>query len=224
MRAFLGVLLGIVARVWLWTLRVEVELHPELERVKDVPWVLSFFHGTQWPLLAWRRRRPTLVMVSHSNDGQLQARALGLLGFLVVRGSSSRGGARALGAIVRRLRRGDVDAAFAVDGPRGPYGEVKPGAVLAASRSGGVVVPMGSAAVHGKTFARAWDRFVLAWPFSRVTVVLGAPLSPVEAEAALAVAIRNANDRARKMLSLQGFSAPAGPTGDLLKGNRSSVN
>lgn len=219
MRAALGFLLGIVARLWLATLRMKLEIHPDLANVEDVPWVLSFFHGTQWPLLAWKRRRPTLVMVSHSKDGQLQARALGLLGFRVVRGSSSRGGARALGAIVRGLRRGGTDAAFAVDGPRGPYGEVKPGAVLAASRSGGVLVPMGSAVRSGKTFARAWDRFVLAWPFTRVVVVLGAPIRPERAELELPVAIRNANDRAgallsagsRKMLPLQGFSEIARP-------------
>lgn len=242
LRALLGFLLGIVARLWLATLRMDLELNPELERVKDVPWVLVFFHGTQWPLLAWPRRRPTLVMVSHSADGQLQARALGLLGFRVVRGSSSRGGARALAAIVRRLRRGEVDAAFAVDGPRGPYGEVKPGALLAASRSGAVLVPMGSAVRRGMTFRRAWDRFVLAWPFTRVTVVLGAPLTPPhaparsphapalasptqeEAAAALAVAIRNANERAqrilvgseRKMVPLQGFSDISKTGPDLL--------
>jgi len=89
-RSALGLLLGAVARVWLATLRLRLVVHPELARYGDVPWVLSFFHGTQWPLLAWRRRRPTLVMVSHSADGAIQARALGLLGFRVVRGSSSR--------------------------------------------------------------------------------------------------------------------------------------
>lgn len=176
LRSALGLLLGAVARLWLATLRLRVVVHPELLQHGDVPWVLSFFHGTQWPLLAWKRRRPTLVMVSHSADGAIQARALGLLGFRVVRGSSSRGGARGLAAIVRGLRRGDVDAAFAVDGPRGPYGAPKPGAALAAQRSGGVLVPMGSAVAHGKTFVRAWDRFVLAWPFARVVVVLGAPI------------------------------------------------
>jgi lysophospholipid acyltransferase (LPLAT)-like uncharacterized protein len=115
--------------------------HPDLARcADDIPWVLSFFHGTQWPLLAWRRRRPTLVMVSHSADGAMQARALALLGFRVVRGSSSRGGARGLAAIVRAMRRGGVDAAFAVDGPRGPDGAVKPGAARAGrpSRARGI--------------------------------------------------------------------------------------
>lgn len=80
MRAVAGVLLGVVARLWLATLRLRVVVHPELDVHAATPWVLSFFHGTQWPLLAWRRRRPTLVMVSHSADGAMQARALGLLG------------------------------------------------------------------------------------------------------------------------------------------------
>ena len=225
MRAVLGVVLGVVARLWLATLRLRVIVHPALEALdaadSRAPWVLSFFHGTQWPLLAWKRRRPTLVMVSHSADGAMQARALGRLGFLVVRGSSSRGGARGLATIVRRLRGGDVDAAFAVDGPRGPYGEVKPGASLAARRSGGVLVPMGSAVARGKTFTRAWDRFVLAWPFSRAVVVLGAPVDGEADDAALQMAITVANatavailsDPDRKMLPLLGFlPAPARAT------------
>jgi hypothetical protein len=215
MRALIGVVLGAVARLWLATLRLRVVVHPELEASGDSPWVLAFFHGTQWPLLAWRRRRPTLVMVSHSADGAMQARALGLLGFLVVRGSSSRGGARGLAEIIRRMRRGAVDAAFAVDGPRGPYGEVKPGASLAARRSGGLLVPMGSAVARGKTFTRAWDRFVLAWPFSRVVVVLGAPLAADTSAGALQNAILEANALAaatlaggdRKVLPLLEFSS-----------------
>lgn len=205
LRSALGILLGVVARLWLATLRLRVVVHPELARRADVPWVLSFFHGTQWPLLAWRRRRPTLVMVSHSADGAVQAQALGLLGFVVVRGSSSRGGARGLAAVVRGLRRGDADAAFAVDGPRGPYGDVKPGAALAARRSGGVLVPMGSAVAHGTTFARAWDRFALAWPFTRVVVVLGAPIEPALASSEGGVALRDgiadANSAAAKLVS-----------------------
>src|SRR3954468_11566429 len=120
MRAFLGVLLGIIARVWLSTLRVRVVIDPTLARNDDRPWVLAFFHGTQWPLLAWRRRRKTVVLVSLSRDGQMQAKALALQGLRVVRGSSSRGGVRGLAVLVRRMKRERADAAFAVDGPRGP--------------------------------------------------------------------------------------------------------
>lgn len=162
--------------------------------------MLVFFHGQQWPLLAWKRRRKTAVLVSLSADGELQAGALGRLGFAVERGSSSRGGARGLARIVRRVRAGE-DAAFAVDGPRGPCGVAKPGALYAACRAGAVVVPMGSAVAGGRRFERAWDRFALAWPFGRVAVVLGAPLDPAAlAPADVEAAIRQADATAAALL------------------------
>lgn len=173
-----GLLLGLVARVWLSTLRVRVIVDPRLDANDARPWVLAFFHGTQWPLLAWKRRKKTVVLVSLSRDGQMQSRALALQGLRVVRGSSSRGGARGLAALVRRMKREGADAAFAVDGPRGPYGVAKPGALTAARATGALLVPMGSAMQRGVVLRRAWDRFAIAWPFSRVTVRLGAPIEP----------------------------------------------
>jgi lysophospholipid acyltransferase (LPLAT)-like uncharacterized protein len=204
-RALLGLVVGCVARLWLATLRVHLEVHPELAR-EERPWVLAFFHGSQWPLLAWKRRRTTAVMVSLSADGAVQARALGVLGFEVVRGSSSRGGVRGLMALVRKMRSGGRDAAFAVDGPRGPYGVAKPGAVVCARRAAGVLVPMGSAVSGGYVFGRAWDRFVLAWPFTRVAVVLGRPRVARDATdsvltAGLTEAVGAANARAAALLA-----------------------
>jgi len=168
----------VVARVWLATLRVRVVAHPGLEGVGDRPWVLAFWHGTQWPLLAWRRRRPTVVLVSLSRDGSMQARALAVQGFTVVRGSSSRGGARGLAAVVRAMRRDGADAAFAVDGPRGPRGVVKGGAIVAARAAGAVLVPMAGLVRRGIVLRRTWDRFAIAWPFTRVDVTLGDPVDP----------------------------------------------
>jgi lysophospholipid acyltransferase (LPLAT)-like uncharacterized protein len=180
-RALLGVLLGVVARIWLATLRVRVVRHPALDGVHDRPWVLAFWHGTQWPLLAWRRRRRTVVLVSLSRDGAMQARALAIQGLRVVRGSSSRGGARGLSALVRAMKRDGADAAFAVDGPRGPHGTVKAGAIVAARLSGAVLVPMAGVVRRGIVLRRAWDRFAIAWPFTRVDVVLGRPVDPFSA-------------------------------------------
>jgi lysophospholipid acyltransferase (LPLAT)-like uncharacterized protein len=195
----IGFLLGIVARLWLATLRVRVEIDPALstEEAARVPWIHSFFHGSQFPLLAWKRRRKTAVMVSLSKDGAMQARALGVLGFEVVRGSSSREGARGLAALVRMVRGNERDAAFAVDGPKGPYGVPKAGASFLADRTGAWLVPMGSAIRRGKVFARAWDRFALPWPFTTVSVVLGAPVTPEK----LGSAIEEANGRAAGLLA-----------------------
>jgi lysophospholipid acyltransferase (LPLAT)-like uncharacterized protein len=179
----LGVFLGVLARLWLATLRVRVVVHPELAKASDRAWVLAFWHGTQWPLLAWRRRRPTVVLVSHSRDGMLQARALAIQGFRVVRGSSSRGGARGLAALVDVMRREPIDAAFAVDGPRGPREVAKGGAIVAARATGAVVVPMAGAVRRGVVLRRAWDRFAVAWPFTCVDVALGCPIDPTSEDA-----------------------------------------
>ena len=175
-----GLLGGLIVRLWLATLRVRVVTHPALEGVRDRPWVMAFWHGTQWPLLAWRRRRPTVVLVSWSRDGRMQARALRVQGFEVVRGSNSHGGARGLAALVRAMRRG-ADAAFAVDGPRGPHGVVKGGAVVAARAAGAVLVPVAGAVRRGVVLRRAWDRFAIAWPFTRVDVTFGDPVDPATA-------------------------------------------
>jgi lysophospholipid acyltransferase (LPLAT)-like uncharacterized protein len=201
--AALGVALGLVARLWLATLRVRVTVDPRLTDPEDpVPWVMGFWHGLQWPLFAYKRRRPTVVLVSLSRDGSLQARALLIQGLTVVRGSSSRGGARGLIGVVRALRRG-ADAAFAVDGPKGPLGVVKGGVVAAAQRGGALLVPVGAAIAKALVLTRAWDRYAIALPFSRVEIVFGPPIDPTlpAAREELEKAIADANVEAERRLS-----------------------
>jgi lysophospholipid acyltransferase (LPLAT)-like uncharacterized protein len=184
-RRALGVLVGLTARAWIATLRLTLLLDPNVDVTTARPWSLAFWHGQQFALLRWRRRRTTVALVSLSRDGEIQAGALPRVGLSIERGSSSRGGAAGLKAIVRRLRRG-VDAAFAVDGPKGPRGVVRSesggvGAALAARLAGGLVVPMASACSSFRVLSRAWDRFELPLPFSRVVVVLGPPIEPEQA-------------------------------------------
>jgi lysophospholipid acyltransferase (LPLAT)-like uncharacterized protein len=193
--AALGVLVGLFARAYLATLRISVELDPALDPRDSRPWILCFWHGEQLPLLLWRRRRPTVALVSRSLDGELQAHALPAFGIRIERGSTSRGGAAGLAAIVRRLRRGE-DAAFAVDGPRGPRFSVAPGARAAARLAGGLLVPMGSGAPRGLTLERAWDKFRIPLPFARVAVALGAPLDPSATDEAIGLAVARASELA----------------------------
>jgi len=197
-RRALGVLIGLLTRLWLATLRLTLLTDPALAGAEGRAWSLAFWHGQQFALLRWRRRRPTVALVSLSRDGELQSRALAQVGLTIERGSSSKRGAAGLLAIVRRLRRG-LDAAFAVDGPRGPARVVRSedggvGAATAARLSKGVVVPMASACASAWVLERAWDRFELPCPFSRVAVVLGPPMEPL---AATPDALGAAIDRAR---------------------------
>jgi len=176
MHAVAGILAGVVARVWLATLRVRWSVHPDLARHQDKPWVLAHWHGQILPLLAYRRRKPTVALVSRSADGDAMVQALRFFDLAVVRGSSSRGGREGLAHLVEMMLRG-IDSVIAVDGPRGPRHRPKPGAFAAAARAGGVVVPF--AAWCSRCWRlRSWDRFELPVPFSQVGIVVGAPLVP----------------------------------------------
>jgi lysophospholipid acyltransferase (LPLAT)-like uncharacterized protein len=168
-------LIGILRLSW------RVRLVGEDPDYESGPLVFCFWHGRQAGLLAHPRPRPVAVLSSLSRDGRLQARILGALGFEVVSGSSSRGGAAGLKALVTSVARG-ADAAFAVDGPRGPLHRVKPGALALARRTGARLVPITSRASRAWVFARAWDRYLLPKPFAEVTISRGAALDPSRAD------------------------------------------
>ncbi len=202
-RAAVGVVLGLFVRLYLFTLRLSLHVDPGLDPADRRAWVLCFWHGDQLALLRWKRRRPTVALVSHSRDGQMQSRALWLQGLSVVRGSTSHGGARGLLEIVRRLRKGH-DAVFALDGPRGPRFSVAPGAQAAAALAGGRLVPMGSASPRGVTLEKAWDHFRIPFPFSRVAVCLGAPLGPGASGEEIALGVARASAGAAAMLGSPG--------------------
>jgi lysophospholipid acyltransferase (LPLAT)-like uncharacterized protein len=120
------------------------------------------------------RGQEASVLTSRSRDGELLAGVLKLLGQEVIRGSSSRGGARALGELCRRLRAGK-DVALTSDGPRGPRRRVQPGIIHLARRTGAPILPVVFGASREKTF-QSWDRFCLPLPFSRVALVFGPPV------------------------------------------------
>jgi lysophospholipid acyltransferase (LPLAT)-like uncharacterized protein len=198
-RTVLGIVLGALVGVWVRTLRVSVEVHPGSLAVAERR-VLAFFHGQQMALLGARRFGRTAVLVSRSADGEIQTGVMTWLGLSVVRGSSSRGGAAGLRAIVRKLASGE-DAAFAVDGPRGPVGIPKTGALVAARAARAALLPVASACRAGWVLGRAWDRFEIPLPFSRVAVVVGAPVPGPHADAeTLGAAIHAARERALALL------------------------
>jgi lysophospholipid acyltransferase (LPLAT)-like uncharacterized protein len=203
-RAIVGTLLGLLVWLWVRTLRLRVIDRTGDATFDSAPWILAFWHGTQVPLLAWKRRRRTAVMVSWSRDGELSSRVMSRAGMHVVRGSSSRGGARGLVAMVRAVREHALDAAFAVDGPRGPLGTIHPGALACARHAKGVIVPIGSASRPSRVLTRAWDQMSLPLPFARAVVVVGPALPADIADADLAAAIDEANTVA--LDALQGCS------------------
>ena len=143
-------------------------------------------------------------MISQSRDGERIARAVEYVGFRPVRGSSSRGGVRALLQMVRLLQ-GPVVCCHVVDGPRGPRGEVKPGLILLAQRSGAALIPVLYATRH-KWVARSWDRMQVPLPFGRVVARYLVPRvvpRELEPEAAEALRLDIERELAREELRLE---------------------
>lgn len=138
--------------------------------------LFCFWHGRQLPLIYTHRGEGICVMVSIHRDGQYVANILDENGFGLVRGSTSRGGLRALREMVRRLRSG-LDGAVTPDGPRGPARRMGGGTAQMARMARVPVVPMGTAGWPRIRF-RSWDRFQLALPFARIAVVEGRPVVP----------------------------------------------
>ena len=135
------------------------------------PLVFMCWHEALLPLL-WRHRRQRIaIVVSEARDGQYLADFAETIGYRLVRGSSTRGGARALLGAVRELE-GGWSVAFTPDGPRGPHRELKPGVVAAAQRGGGLILPL-HAATERAWRLRSWDRFMVPKPFAKVRISYG---------------------------------------------------
>jgi lysophospholipid acyltransferase (LPLAT)-like uncharacterized protein len=160
--------LGSTWRVQVHGRQALLDRAPDASRV-----VLTLWHGQMLPLL-WAHRQPTGVIISEHKDGEIIARIVEAFGFFGVRGSSSRGGTRALLEAVQVLQRG-ADMAITPDGPRGPRYRFAPGALVLAHRAGAPVVSL-VAHVNRKWQLRSWDGFEIPKPFARVTIEYGEPV------------------------------------------------
>jgi hypothetical protein len=154
--------------------RIDGEEQVEALLRQGRPVVVATWHGRILLGAGFMCRFEPLVMVSQSRDGELIARTIERLGCRTVRGSSSRGGREALLELIRNLEPGRL-AVHVVDGPRGPAGEIKPGLIRLAQRTGAPIVPIYGAASH-RWQARSWDRMQVPLPFARVHVRYGRPV------------------------------------------------
>jgi lysophospholipid acyltransferase (LPLAT)-like uncharacterized protein len=145
--------------------------------------IMAFWHGRVLTATYYFRQRGIVVMISENFDGEWIARIIERFGFRTSRGSTSRGGRRALLQLKREMDRGRPSG-FAVDGPRGPARKAQPGAVWLAKLTGNPVVPFHMEASRYWSL-KSWDRTQIPMPFSTVALSVGAPIEvPAEADEA----------------------------------------
>jgi lysophospholipid acyltransferase (LPLAT)-like uncharacterized protein len=166
---------AMVLRLLAWTWRVRM-VNPEAVaglRAANEPYVFACWHGQMLPLLWAHRGQGIAILVSEHRDGEIITRIARTIGFNAVRGSTSRGGGRALLGLVAELQRGRP-VAVTPDGPRGPAGYFAPGAIVAAARAGVPILTVGAYASSAWQL-KSWDRFLIPKPFARVAVAYGGP-------------------------------------------------
>jgi lysophospholipid acyltransferase (LPLAT)-like uncharacterized protein len=155
--------------------------------------VFLLWHEALLPLLWHHRNQGVVIVVSEAREGQYLADLGTALGYRLVRGSSTRGGSRALLGAVRELQVGRA-VAFTPDGPRGPRREIKPGVVAAAQRGGATMIPVHAEASRAWRL-HSWDRFMIPKPAARVTVRYGRPFEVAPGESGLADGLTEAERR-----------------------------
>lgn len=168
-----GAIIYWIIRLYGCTLRIKIENEEAWfdylqkgGRVLLCGWHQQFFVGISF-FRKYRKYQPAL-MSSKSIDGRIAGGVAGRAGFSTVWGSSSRSASAALKGMIRRLSDYRL-AVHILDGPRGPAGVVKLGAIAIAHGADAVIVP--SVVIAERCWRlKSWDRFMIPKPFSRVTV------------------------------------------------------
>jgi lysophospholipid acyltransferase (LPLAT)-like uncharacterized protein len=136
--------------------------------------IMAFWHGRILPATVYFRHRGIVVITSENFDGEWIAGIIERFGDGTARGSTSRGGLKALLQLSRDMAAGKA-AGFTLDGPRGPARLAQPGALWLAKTTGNPVLPFHLEADRHWT-ANSWDRTQIPKPFATVALAVGEPL------------------------------------------------
>jgi len=165
---FLIWLLGIT-----WKVEVAGRYDIAPKQKKTAKRIYCFWHNRLLGLAFTERKKNVGILISSHFDGEVIARIVKRMGYIPMRGSSTRGGAEGL---LTMLRNEDVwHLAVTVDGPRGPKGVVKPGAIFLAAKSALEIVPV-SCDTARKWELPSWDNFQIPKPFAKIIVTMGEPM------------------------------------------------
>ena len=177
---FLTGLGGLVAseaiRAWMSTLDYRAVFYDRsVDPIHGVngPRIYIFWHENILIPLYQRGHCHLAMLLSQHGDADILARVAHHMGFDCVRGSTYRGGARAIWELFERSRRQHLT--ITPDGPRGPRRQLAQGPIYLASRLQLPLVVMGFG--YDRPWrVNSWDKFAIPRPFSRARAVIGPPL------------------------------------------------
>ena len=135
--------------------------------------IIVFWHSKMLPIIPFLGGKGIVALVSMSEDGELISDVLKRFHYKMVRGSTSRGGGRALVKLLKKIKDG-YTIAITPDGPRGPSRKFQKGALVLSLKTGAKIIPI-SYKSSGSHFFNSWDRFELPFPFSKIEIRIGVP-------------------------------------------------
>ncbi len=156
-----------------WTTKIYWFKTDEAKQLEDsgAGIIYAAWHNQQLFLLYPYKYQKIAALISQSSDGEYIARVLPHFGMIAVRGSTSRGGARAIIKLMQAARKG-YRPMLTPDGPRGPIYTVQPGILFLAKKLGWPIIPVGTALSH-KFKAGSWDRMRVPLPFGKTALTYG---------------------------------------------------
>jgi hypothetical protein len=136
--------------------------------------IYAFWHGKHFLLAYFFKAKRIYIFTSLHRDGEYLSGILEKLGYRTLREPGR--GLRGIREVIRQLSHGG-DLGIAVDGPKGPPYKVKLGIFHIAKRVGGIILPISVGVRRGKVFSKAWDRYIIPYPFTRAVILTGEPVN-----------------------------------------------
>jgi lysophospholipid acyltransferase (LPLAT)-like uncharacterized protein len=143
---------------------------------KNLPLIFIFWHRHILFVIHQFKNTGARPLISLSSDGELVSAVAEEFGMKPIRGSSSKGGARAFLNMVNSIQKENAQVLITADGPKGPARQVKAGTVQLALKTKAWVIPISWSGSRVKVLEKSWDRFLIPLPFGRIHFAYGQPL------------------------------------------------
>lgn len=137
----------------------------------DEQFIMACWHGElimiPYAYTRYRKNPHVKLVISEHFDGNLIAKTLNFFKFETIRGSSTRGGAKALIQSIKEIKDG-YDLGITPDGPKGPRHEVQDGIVVMAQKAK-VKIVLVEIKPSKYWQLKSWDKFVIPKPFGTIS-------------------------------------------------------
>ncbi|MGK0289984.1 MAG: lysophospholipid acyltransferase (LPLAT)-like uncharacterized protein [bacterium] len=137
--------------------------------------IVAGWHENSWSLITSHIGEPIAPLISSSKDGEVATYVAKKVGFIPIRGSSTRGGKGAREELLDHLSRGYYSS-IVIDGPQGPRRQPKAGVIDIAKKSGASILPITAMSTRQWVLRKAWDQTRIPKPFSKIIIIVGEPI------------------------------------------------